>query len=68
MKAIEPNNAERSEWSETTREYVEELELIYDGVMPLLDEFQERSQYYYGKSGAFAEAFERLKKRVQIYT
>lgn len=63
MQAVEPSDTERSGWPETTREYVEELELIYSSVIPLIDEFRERAQYHHGKSGAYTEAFERLKER-----
>ena len=59
---IEPSDVERSEWKETTKDYVEELEDFHSNVTLMLKELEEQSQYHYGKHAGYSDAFERLNK------
>ena len=62
MELIEPSDTERAEWPEATKDYVFELEGFYDAVKPLIKEFEDLSQYYYGKHAGFCDAAGRLKE------
>jgi len=65
MIAIEPSDAERSEWPQTTRDYVESMESTMDAVEPLVAEFTEQAHYHYGQHAGFHDAVERLKRALE---